>query len=124
MKSIFKLHAECGRQGTLYGLFIAENQQVEKLIESEIKVYFGEVLGKHSEIFGSLSDEDIEFITDDQSVVEMVEINNLCVGFDPFKMGVVDFDYESIGLESENENGYETTVKDIIEKMLSDEKNN
>jgi len=119
MKSIFKFHAECGRQGTLHGLFIAEKSHVGKLIESKIEVYFGEVLGKHSEIFGEMSDSDIEFVTDDQLSVQVVEKHNLCFGFNPFEQSVVNFDYESIGLKDENEDGDGTTVKDIIEKMLS-----
>jgi len=119
MKSLFKLQADCGRQGVLNGLFIAKKSHVEKLIESKIEVYFGEVLGKHSEVFGAMDESDIEFITSEANVIEIIEKYKLCNGFNPFEQGVVNFDYESIGLESETEDGDEITVSVIIEKMLS-----
>lgn len=119
MKSLFKLQADCGRQGTLNGLFIAEKEHVDKLIESGIEVYFGEVLGKHSEVFGAMDESDIEFITSDVNVIEIIEKHDLCNGFNPFEQTVVNFDYESIGIAEEDEYGYATTVKEIIEKMLS-----
>jgi hypothetical protein len=119
MKSLFKLHADCGKQGKLNGLFIAQKSHVEKLIESKLEVYFGEVLGKHSEVFGAMDENDIEFITSDANVIEIIEKHDLCNGFNPFEQSVVNFDYESIGIAEENEDGDATTVKEIIEKMLS-----
>lgn len=59
MKSLFKLHADCG-QGTLNGLFIAKKSHVEQLIHSKLEVYFSEVLGKHSGVFGTMDENDIE----------------------------------------------------------------
>lgn len=50
MKAIYKLNADYGRNGNLTGVFIAEKEHVAVLLENKIEVYFGEVLGKHSEI--------------------------------------------------------------------------
>lgn len=52
MKALFKMIFDCGRMGNLEGVFIADTEDVEYLLNNEISVYFGEVLGKHSEISG------------------------------------------------------------------------
>lgn len=59
--------------GDLDGIFIAEESEVKKAIGAEI--YFGEVLGKHSEIFGTLDPEDLTVKTDDQEfIAKFIEI--------------------------------------------------
>lgn len=52
MKALFKMDFDCGRMGNLEGVFIADTEDVEYLVNNKISVYFGEVLGKHSEISG------------------------------------------------------------------------
>ncbi len=84
MKAVFKLQADCGRSGNLYGLFISDTEKVKKLIENKTEVYFGEVLGKHSEVFGALDDNEIILVSSDENVVRMVEELNMKVGFNPF----------------------------------------
>ncbi len=37
------------------------------------KVFFGEILGKNSEIFGTLEEKDIKILTDDQDFIEKFE---------------------------------------------------
>ena len=49
---LWKFHWDCGRAGDVEGLFIATEEEVENLIGSE--VYFGEILGKHSEVYGTV----------------------------------------------------------------------
>ena len=119
MKSLFKLHANFGRQGTLNGLFIAKKKHVEKLIESRIEVDFGQVLGKKSEVAGEMDERDIEFITSDENVIDFIEKHCICYGLNPFEQSVVNFDFESLGLKYKTEEGDDTTVRIIIEKMLS-----
>ena len=46
MKGLYEFYWECGRQGDLTGVFIADSESVAALLDKEI--YFGEVLGKHS----------------------------------------------------------------------------
>ena len=43
---------DCGRQGMVDGLFVTTQEKIDAAIGTE--VYFGEILGKHSEIFGKL----------------------------------------------------------------------
>ena len=94
MKAIFKFDFDCGRVGNLYGLFVAEKEDVAKLIESKRDVYFGEVLGKHSRIVGPVEDRDITMISDDSELVAKVEELNMEVGFNPVQIAA---DYDEDG---------------------------
>lgn len=58
MKHLYKFHWDRGRSGDLDGLFVASEKEIEDAIGKE--VYFGEVLGKHSEVYGVLEDGDVE----------------------------------------------------------------
>ena len=68
MKKLYSFYWDCGRCGNLEGLFIAEESEVDKILGK--KVYFGEVLGKHSEVSGIISELDIEVISEDQEKIE------------------------------------------------------
>lgn len=68
--------------GSLEGVFAAEEQKILDLMGKEI--YFGEVLGKHSEIHGELEEEDCEVLTDDQEFIEKAAQYKLIpCGFNP-----------------------------------------
>lgn len=54
---LWRFHWDCGRSGDLEGLFVATEEEVEKAMGSY--AYFGEVLGKHSEVFGDIEEGDI-----------------------------------------------------------------
>ena len=85
MSKLYSFHWDCGRMGELDGLFIAHQEDVEKLIGEEI--YFGEVLGKHSEIFGILEEKHLTIKTDDQAfIIKLREIigKDTISGFNPF----------------------------------------
>lgn len=71
MKKLYQFNFSCGRMGSLEGIFIAESSEVEALIGKEI--YFGEVLGKHSEVSGLLEESDLQVLTDDQDFIETFE---------------------------------------------------
>lgn len=68
MIKLWKFFWDCGRQGNLEGVFAATEEQINNVTGKEI--YFGEVLGKHSEIFGILDKENVTFLTDDQHFIE------------------------------------------------------
>lgn len=70
--------------GSLEGIFVANPQKVKQLIDSEKEVYFGEVLGKHSEICGPISEGEITMVSDDPGFVELFEAHDLSSGFCPF----------------------------------------
>jgi hypothetical protein len=84
MKTLYKFNFSCGRKGDLYGLFIEDSDEVQKLIESGKEICFGEVLGKHSNICGPVEVSDVTKITDDPVVIKIVEDYKLCVGYNPF----------------------------------------
>ena len=113
-KAIFKLYVECGRMGTLEGVFISTKEKVDKLIESKIEVYFGEVLGKHSEIYGSIEKDDIIFISDNKEAVDIIEKYNLCSGYDPFAYTSTNFSLDDI----ECSDIYDMTIDEIIDVLL------
>lgn len=70
--------------GCLHGLFIADSNDMENLLEKEI--YFGEVLGKHSEISGTFEDGDAIAVSDDQDFLDkFVEVlgDGTILGYNP-----------------------------------------
>ena len=85
MNNLYSFYADCGRQGSLDGLFIATQEEVDKAIGQE--VYFGEVLGKHSEVSGTLEANEITLVSEDQEKVEwLLFILGHCVsGFNPLE---------------------------------------
>lgn len=80
MKKLFKFSCYLGSMGELDGLFIASQSQVDEIIGKEI--YFGEVLGKHSDISVEIEKNDIEEISDDQDLIiqlfRLFESTTLC----------------------------------------------
>ena len=87
---LWKFKWDCGRQGYLRGLFIAPKSEVENIIGKE--VYFGEVLGKHSEIFGELESSDLEQINaSDGLIKELLELFGENVsGYNPLEYAYED----------------------------------
>jgi hypothetical protein len=68
--------------GEVTGLFVADEKDVEKAIGSS--VYFGEILGKHSEIYGTLEEKDVVVKSDDQDfITKFVAIVGNRVGYNP-----------------------------------------
>lgn len=70
MKVLAKFFWDCGRSGDIDGLFIADKSSIENAIGKHI--YLGEVLGKHSEVYGDIDAGDIEIISEDPSVVDLL----------------------------------------------------
>lgn len=107
-KAVYKMNCDCGRQGNLMGTFVASKKYIEKLIEDKIEVYFGEVLGKHSEIYGSIDADEITLVTDNPDTVKSFEDLDLSSGYNPL-------DYTAINVE---EDEVDLSVFEIIEKRL------
>lgn len=84
MKKLYKFYWNCGRMGDLEGLFVADEIDIEAAIGSEI--YFGDVLGKHSDIGDKLSRGDLKVKSEDQELIDkLVELfggNNIS-GYNP-----------------------------------------
>ena len=72
MLKLYKYLLDCGRHGELDGLFVATPEQIKRIIGQEI--YFGEVLGKHSEVIATIEAHEItEILDDEQVVLKLVE---------------------------------------------------
>ena len=68
---LWKFHWDCGRQGDLYGVFIATEEEVQSLVGKQ--VYFGEALGKHSEVYGTIEQGEITLITDNAEAIKALQ---------------------------------------------------
>ena len=71
MRVIVKFFWDCGRMGDVEGIFTCEREDIENAVGKE--VYFGEILGKHSEIHGTLEADDMTVLSDDQEFVAKFE---------------------------------------------------
>lgn len=76
------MELDCGRMGSVYGTFCCDKEDIKKLFES--RIYFGEILGKHSEITADLSEDEIFMVTDDPAAVELFEKYKFQSGYNPF----------------------------------------
>lgn len=66
-QTLYKFRWDVPRLGEIESLFIADSEQVEAVMG--MTVYFGEVLGKHSDIQGTLDPEDLTIITQEPGVI-------------------------------------------------------
>lgn len=73
MKKLYRFHWEIRRMGDVDGVFVATEKEIKETIGKTI--YFGEVLGKHSEIYGELEEKDLEVLSEDQEFIEkLIEV--------------------------------------------------
>ena len=86
MLKLYEFFADFGRMGELEGLFIEHDHIVDSKIGKT--VFFGEVLGKHSEIILDLKRENFSVKSDNQDFVkEMVQVLGYDIsGFNPIKI--------------------------------------
>lgn len=71
MKKLYKFFWDCRRQGEVEGLFIADEKDVKVAIGNQ--VYFGEILGKHSEVYGTLDMCDLTILDIPEHVLDTLE---------------------------------------------------
>lgn len=95
MKGIYKFDADFGRMGDLSAVFVATAQDIENIIGKE--VYFGEVLGKHSEVYMTVENDNFSLVTNDEKFIELFEEYGLENGHNPFDY------YESEDEDDEDE---------------------
>ena len=115
MKALYKMTFDYGRMGELEGVFVAEKEDVEYLTSHKVMIYFGEVLGKHSEVCGWLEESEVKFITDDENVIRIVEEYGLESGYDPFYQIL---GQDTDGLEETDIDCDDRTVKEYIDYKL------
>lgn len=80
---LYSFHWDLGRMGDIEGLFIADSAAVESALGR--KVYFGEVLGKHSSIHGTLQAWALKVLNvSDSTITELREVAGMNVsGYNP-----------------------------------------
>lgn len=80
---LYKFHWDCGRMGSVDGLFIADEATITAALGQP--VHFGEILGKHSEIYGVLEMSDLRVVTSSPEVIAILrkEIGNTVSGYNP-----------------------------------------
>jgi len=81
MVGIYRFYADFGRSGTLEGIFLSTAEDVQDAIGKH--VYFGEVLGKFSDIGGTLTEDDITLVTDEADAVAVFAKYDLSSGYNP-----------------------------------------
>lgn len=85
MKALFKLNLDYGRMGRVEGLFLEEKEHMDFLVEKELVVNFGEVIGKYSDVCARMSPGVVTMITTDEKVLQIIEENRLEIGYNPLK---------------------------------------
>jgi len=83
MKKLYSYYIDYGRSGNLEGLFIAEESELKKILGKEI--YFGEILGKHSEVTYTFDESDFNVLSEDQYKIEWLEslLGSSVSGYNP-----------------------------------------
>ncbi len=69
MKKLWKFEWE-SCYAFIGGLFVATDEEIKRLIGKEI--FLGEYEGKHSEVYGTIEEDEIVLISDNPVVVEAV----------------------------------------------------
>lgn len=113
-KGIYRLNFDCGRMGNLEGIFVEESERVKILVEEDIIVYFGEVLGKHSEVEGHVDSSEIKLITEDEDAVNTFIKFELETGYNPFQYSILSFEMEGLDLSGDED----LTVSELVDKII------
>lgn len=96
MDKLFSFFVDCGRMGSLKGLFIATDEELKEI--EGVELYFGEVLGKHSEVFFTFNKEEHVEEKKDASPEFIAEaekyIGRTISGFNPLHYTPEEFDEE------------------------------
>lgn len=71
MKVIAQFYWDCGRMGEVDGIFTCTKAELESTYGKE--VYFGEILGKHSEVAGTVNEGDFTILSEDQDFITKFE---------------------------------------------------
>lgn len=99
--SLYSYGVDMGRQGRINGTILATAEEIEDIIGKNI--YFGEILGKHSEVSITCEREDFELLTSDQEFIKKaVEYNLIPSGYNPLDY-VEEDDYDGDDEEDDSD---------------------
>ena len=79
---LFGFHWDCGRMGSVESKFVATQAAVDAVIGRFL--YFGEILGKHSEVSGTLDTKDFTVVSSDFATVQNFKKTVGSTGHNPF----------------------------------------
>ena len=85
---LIKFHFDAGRMGSLHGMFVLDGESLaewQKMVENKTTVYFGEVLGKHSEIYGPVEEADFTVVTEDEEFCKKFVEYGCASGYNPLE---------------------------------------
>lgn len=82
-RGVYRMQFDAGRMGSVCGLFTATDEEIKEAIGKE--VYFGEVLGKHSEVYGTLEASEVTLVTDDPDFVAKFDEYQCASGYNPLE---------------------------------------
>lgn len=68
MRKLYRFDWDCGRMGSVDGIVVADDAEVAGAIGKQIN--FGEILGKHSEVYGTLEEKEMTVISEDQEFID------------------------------------------------------
>ena len=94
MRKLYRFKWNVVRQGVLEGLFVADSSEVKDAIGKIAD--FGEVLGKHSKIAYEIEPSDIEVLSTDQKLIDMlIELRNTTdiSGYNPLHYAIEEGEY-------------------------------
>ena len=82
MRKPYRFEQDYRRMGRLTATFVAEEASVASLMGKT--VYFGEALGKHSEVWADIGEDNLRVLTDDQDfIARAVEYGLVPTGHNP-----------------------------------------
>lgn len=84
-EKLYKFYVDCGRMGDIEGLFVVDESDIDNIVGEN--VYFGEILGKHSDIGFDIEKEMFtEVDIDEESVNKLVNAlgSKDLSGYNPF----------------------------------------
>lgn len=81
-KILVEFYWDCGRMGDLDGLFVTTKEDLAAIYGE--KAYFGEVLGKYSEVSGTICENDFCIKTENQEFIALFEELIGQTGYNPF----------------------------------------
>lgn len=85
MGKLYKFSWDYGRSGNVEGVFIATEDEVDSAMYKE--VWFGEILGKHSNVYGILEEHDLEILdVSDITIQELKKVLGRSIsGYNPLE---------------------------------------
>ncbi len=82
---IVSMSLDYGRCGDVKGVFLVSKEDFELARKLNPQVYFGEILGKHSEVYCDFNEISFEVKTEDQEKVKaLIEMDMHSNGHNPF----------------------------------------